>query len=96
MAVDVYHNWGRWVADCPQCPNAEHYGPDRHTGHVRGLTRTGFICSLCGYVGRPVWPKRRPDIEGLLARRVSPAEQNWLPGETLGDLQLENDLHGVG
>lgn len=95
MTVKVYHNWGRWVADCPRCPNAEHYGADRQTGHVGGLTRTTFTCSLCKYQGKPKWPKERADIETVLARRVSPAEQNWLPGETVRDLEAENRLHGV-
>ena len=90
--VTVYHNWGRWVADCA-CGNAEHYGPDSHTGHVGGLTHTGFVCSVCDYRSKAVWPSDSDRIERLLAVRPYLANRNWRPGDDLVD---ENMVHGVG
>lgn len=95
--VVVYHNWGRWVANCPQCPNAEHYGADSLTGHVGGLTNSSFRCSFCGFHGKPKWPDRqiRSRVEQALASRPSPANRNWQPGESLELLAGENIEHGV-
>jgi len=97
MDAVVYHNWGRWVADCPQsgCPNAEHYGEP--SGSPRGgLELEWFRCSFCGWTGRAVWPDNLSGIEKVLRLRPVPSTRNWLPGETVETLVAENLEHGIG
>lgn len=95
----VYVSWGIWVARCPAdgCPQAEHYGADRNTGHVGGLGATLFECRHCGLVCPAVWPTAqvRASVVRLLAMRPVPATRNWLPGETPEELLIENVSHGL-
>ena len=86
----VYANYGRWVAECPVCPSAEHYGDQPFPG---GLTLKTFVCSNCGSEAEPKWPRNRKQIEAVLAERRLPHNRNWTPGETLEQLQAENELH---
>ena len=85
-AVPAFANWGRWIAHCPRCPNAE-------------LAYVGkpFMCSFCGLICDIEWPpeEMRYGIERLLLMRPDPSKQNWLPGETLTDLMFENGAHGI-
>ena len=89
MDVVVYHNWGRWVADCPDvaCSNAEEYG--------RGLTDISFVCSDCRRISTPIWPDDRDKITALLDARPVPSTRNWWPHETVADLTNENIEQGV-
>ena len=89
MEATVYHNWGRWVADCPDvaCTNAEEYG--------RGLTDTAFVCSDCRRISEVVWPDDRVRITALLDIRPVPSTRNWTPSETVADLVNENLEQGV-
>jgi len=41
------------------------------------------------------FPEDRATIEAILLLRPNPANRNWLPGETLADLVLENVVHGI-
>ncbi len=82
----AYINHGRWLADC-ECKGAELVFDE-------GL----LVCLSCfnkahGYQPRRVaFPEERLAIEALLERR--PLEnQNWRPGESLAQLQAENDAH---
>jgi hypothetical protein len=34
-------------------------------------------------------------VERLLMMRPDPSTRNWFPGETLGDLMMENGAHGI-
>lgn len=95
----VYHNWGRWVADCPveHCGNAERFGKDPRSGVVGGLSRGRFECQEeyggCGSVCEAVWPEERQEIEHILAQRPVPANRNWFPGESLTELAVEGAIH---
>lgn len=92
----VYANWGLWVADCPSgCGNAEHFGPHPTTGYVGGLQRSAFHCSHCGSANPATWPSDQSAIEAVLAKRPSPANRNWFPGETVEMLKGENIAHGL-
>ena len=88
----VYASWGLWVADCPNCPNAEHYGAHPQTGYVGGLKKTVFRCSTCFTEAQPAWSDDMKQIETLLAARSSPANRNWTPGETLEQLAADNKI----
>jgi hypothetical protein len=89
----VYANDGLWVAECPVCPSAEHYGAEPVSGYVGGLTLKRFVCSHCGSEAKPKWPRNRKQIETILADRRLRGNRNWVPGETLEQLQAENELH---
>lgn len=86
-------NHGQWLADCPSahCRNA-----------MVVLPGAPYLCALClnadiGYQYRLVaWPSERGAIEMILAERPNPENQNWEPGETLEQLQTENDAHAAG
>lgn len=86
--VAVYANHGRWVVDCPDCNAAQLTHP----------SDPRFLCNVCGNVGngrrfRPViWPRGHEKLGELLDARADVELQNWLPGETVGDLRAENAL----
>ena len=89
----AYVNEGRWVADCPTAG----------CGGAMVLMRgTPFFCGNClnveiGHRWRPVrWPADRQLIERALAPRMLPEQANWLPGETVELLVVENAMHGIG
>ena len=85
--VQAYANWSRWVAQCGLCPWA------------KTLQRFEPVmeCPLCGTVTEILWPSEDmvKGVERLLLMRPSPANRNWMPGETLHDLMFENGAHGV-
>ena len=83
----VVHN--RWIANC-ECMGAEAVDPDQPV----------FYCFSCfnqankGYP-RPVsFPAEIADIEEILTQRVDPFTKNWIPSETLNDLEAQNVAHG--
>lgn len=47
-----------------------------------------------GAVLEPVYPAERNAIEAILRVRPDRSNFNWLPGETLDDLRLQNIQHG--
>ena len=88
--LKVYVNYGRWIAECPDCHGAQlacHEDPR-------------FMCNECGNVAAGnlwralEWPADRPGIEAVLTARPE-RNQNWLPGETVEDLIAETRDHGV-
>jgi hypothetical protein len=93
----VFVSWGYWVADCPRpdCGTSQHFGQAEHTGHVGGLTLTGFTCPNCGLVCRAQWPSNAADIWRVLEQRPMRNTRNWHPGETVHDLFVENLSHGL-
>lgn len=97
LVAVVYANFGRWVAMCPRgCMNAERFGMQEATpGKPGGLTHEIFLCSDCGWTGPAVWPAKAAEIEALLNLRPLQVNRNWVPGETLADLHIENLEHGV-
>lgn len=94
--IVAYVNHGRWIAECPDCAGAQ---------LVSELERR-FWCLNCGnaavnFAWRHVrMPQKRTAIEAELvirpaARSERAITRNWLPGETVEDLQRENVEHGV-
>lgn len=85
--VHAHANHGRWVVQCPDCAGAQL----THPADPR------FLCNDCGNVGnarhfRPVaWPKDHEKIADLLDARADETLRNWFPGETVADLQRENE-----
>lgn len=78
----------RIVADCPNCNNAEF------------VWRDGpyiMACANCGNadIGNKlrvvIMPEILGGIEELLMKRPNPATRNWIPGETLEQLEAENE-----
>lgn len=87
-AITVYINYGRWIAECPDC----------HGAQLACRTDKRFLCNDCaniaiGNLWRPViWPADSDVIEDVLTRR--PVEnQNWDPWQTVEDLQIETAVH---
>lgn len=83
---------GRWIADCPFCPSAQ---------HVSKVDRR-FFCSDClmmtvdGAMIHVLWPSddKIAEIERLLGLRKV-AAMHWRPDESLDQLIAENVEHGV-
>ena len=93
LTAIAYVNHGRWVADCPtqSCPGA-----------VALLPGVAFLCDSClnvdcGHRYRPVaWPAHRGRIEEILIERMLLEEANWIPSETVDDLEADDALHMSG
>lgn len=81
-------NFGRWIADCPDCRGATmvwveqplQWCPDCHNRAVGHRWRRVALPPA----------EERVAIEGALARRPGRANRNWEPGETVADLLAEN------
>lgn len=85
MAVAARINHGRWIVDCPACPNA----------HLLPVDGNEFRCANCGSGPHDVnVPADRHDIEEALEPR-DVLNRNWQPGETVADLHAANVEHGV-
>lgn len=80
-------NWGRWVVRCPRCPSALDGVPGD----------PAFRCWECGATAAVDWPPEATvaGVERLLLMRPDVTTRNWLPGETLIDLVVENAAHGI-
>lgn len=89
--IQAFVNFGRWLVECPRCKFAVP-ASKRHPA---------FYCLRCGNRNnggaalRVTFPKNTELIEYILTRRPEIETRNWKPGETAGDLQLENIQHGV-
>lgn len=96
----VHMSAGWWVAICGRlgCMHAEWFGLARNGAGVGGLTAEYMACPECGWTGPARWPAEdlRVGVEALLALRPVRATRNWLPGESLHDLLVENAEHGIG
>lgn len=97
MNVEAVVNHGRWIAACPS---------DRCYGAVKLFDKTAVICDctddyVCDHIGRcnqtitPLFPPHSTHIEDILIRRPKRTTRNWVPGETIEQLQAENLKHGV-
>lgn len=93
-ALDARVDAGRWIAECPDCHDAQYVW----TAEAHPL----FLCVTCfnatvGRRWRPVLiPSERAAIEAALEPRPMPHNRNWTPGETVADLRAENRQHGIG
>lgn len=83
---------GRWLADCPFCPSAQ---------HVSKADRRFFCCDclmapIDGAMIEVLWPSHDEivEIERLLGLRKATA-RDWQPNESLNQLANENTEHGV-
>ena len=90
-------NEGRWIAECPT-----------HDGGaiVVSQTQPYFLCPTCGSPENAgnwyhiIFPSDKRVIENLLLKRPAKdnfqaINRNWKPGETIADLQRENNEHGI-
>lgn len=79
-------NAGRWLTRCVICENAPSAHPDWQLA----------ICYECGSRYAPIFPDTatRADIEWLLMERAT-RNRNWLPTQTVADLQAENEEAGL-
>ena len=88
---------GRWCARCssPHCDAAVEFNALKPP-HLPTFT-PAYLCWECGHRTEVIWPAPEMvhGIERLLLLRRNPNTQNWYPGETLTDLQMENGLHGI-
>jgi hypothetical protein len=84
----AFAEWGMWKACCPRpgCTNAMMLLRDQLTFSCLGP-------HSCGLEAPITWPADPDAIEAVLAMRPLPANQNWLPGETIEDLLVENAAH---
>jgi hypothetical protein len=84
----VEANWGRWIVRCPRpwCASAMQVWPgDRWTA-----------CKDCeAPIPDLVWPADPEAVEALLMARPAVESRNWLPGESLKDLLVDNVRHGL-
>lgn len=86
--VSVFVNHGRWVAECPDCKNAQ----------LACRTDHRFLCNNCGNVTiqglwrSVLWPADIAGIEAALASRPI-VNQNWETGQTVEDLKAETRVH---
>jgi len=82
-------NYSRYIADCPNCSNAEFVFEDKL-----------FLCSVChngdiqGKVRRIELPTKRVEIENILVKRKI-RNRNWATGETIKQLEQENISNGL-
>jgi hypothetical protein len=84
--VDAEVNHGRWLAQCPRCPNAIMLSRDALL----------FLCDNCGEGWLNVtWPLDREEIEATLQFREDDTNRNWTPNETTDDLRKENNENGL-
>ena len=90
-ALKARINHNRWIVDCPNCAGAEFAWPGEPL----------FMCLSCfnAHVGgkwlRVTVPVNRLSIERILRVRPDPRTRNWLPGETLTKLKVENRERGL-
>ena len=89
--VIAYINYGRWIAKCPWCNGADFVFKNEPY----------YFCFSC--LNRAVdnkrieviFPKNINAIEQILLKRPLEINQNWLPEETIADLEKENKANGV-
>lgn len=78
-------NHGRWIVNCPACPNAflESQVPD--------------MCPNCQTrITKVVAPDEKERFEIYQVTSIRPEEnRNWVPGESMSDLVAENIAYGV-
>jgi hypothetical protein len=91
LAAEINH--GRWIVRCPACGGAEMVDP----------SDPRFFCLSChneahGGKWLPVKlpsASHRSKLEAELLKRPRSPNRNWLPGETLKQLQGDNTRMGV-
>jgi hypothetical protein len=87
----VYANRARWVASCSYAADCGDEAAELNR------FQDVFICAACGRPTTVVWPSEETvyGVERLLMMRPHVKNRNWIPGETLIDLMVENAANGV-
>jgi len=89
-SVKAYINWGRWVADCPDCNGAE----------IVSKAEKKLWCLSCNNVYNDgkcysvTFPKNTEAIEKIILARPNLENRNWEVGETVTELKKQNKVHG--
>jgi hypothetical protein len=88
METQPFVNHGRWVAGCgdADCGGSQIVLPGQAM----------FLCGRCGQSSYLKWPDDVMGIGARLGERPVLETRNWLPSESLRDLDAENIAHGVG
>lgn len=78
MTAVAYLNWGRWVANCPTCPNALALDPGQ------AVFSCGTGVGACGTVADVEWPSESTieDVDAAYGGQP-PQDQSWQPGEMI-------------
>jgi hypothetical protein len=92
--VRAFVDNGIWVVRCPEC-DTQHFAPwaDRR---FHCLNENGCPRAASDQWDPVEWPEDWEKIEWTLMYRPRMHNWNYLPGETLEDLERENFEHGVG
>ena len=87
-SIPAWVSYGRWIVQCA-CGCAQivsRVDPRAYCPNCLNLAAGGMF--------RPVvFPPEADAIEAILSRRHYDVNRNWLPGESVADLQRENDTH---
>lgn len=105
ITVTAYLNHGRWVGECPNCPNAEIVIPGspfictaehplvrRGGGDQKAQAILAAIAMNQAY--EVIFPEDKALIEKLNSKRKE-QNRNWKPGESVKDLVAENLDHEI-
>lgn len=96
--MNVYHNYGRWIVDCPSVNCLASVRAEMGLTMMLCDCHDDTICQHGPVCATPIpleWPNNPGAIVEVLAGRQIP-NRNWVPGESLKDLELENLERGVG
>ena len=97
--VFAYVSEGRWVVECPSgCGNAV-VAPESDPWYI--CIAPPFVCPGTKGWHRIVYPPDKPKIEAVLLRRPEARgfyakTRNWKIGETVAQLEAENEVRGIG
>jgi ribosomal protein S27E len=85
---EAHAAWSFWEVRCGAC---------RYGAEQLKRFQAWIECRICGQVTDVIWPPEAMvhGVERLLMMRPDPTTRNWYPGETLGDLMMENGTHGI-
>lgn len=92
-ALRAYINHGRLLVDCPDCGGAEFVWA---SGPFQMMCRQCWNIAIGGRWRMVDCPPDLDSIAEALGQRPLARHRNWLPGETVESLRLENLSHGIG
>ena len=91
--LEAFVNDSRWIVACPT--------PGCGSAFIVDSRSPLYLCMFCGNSTtngawlRVVFPQDKRSIETTLRRRPKLSNRNWLPSESVADLERENMEHGV-
>ena len=104
--IKARYNCGRWIWDCSVCNSGNLISPGDEMAYCGGCyagkmskyeevrEKTKQEAWANGDVYKIAFPKNHEEIEMFLASR-NKTDRSWAVGETIGDLELENEQHPV-